>query len=381
MPIQAIKGVTEAQFRQLLIECAGLPFIHPAQWACDYVLDVMQTVLDFQMLTTTVEKAMLYFRDQVQAKHGIHNHEQLVALLNRFPDSPAGNQAASELLWNNRHWTRIELLRRFLLFLEQRQLTDQPSLHAWAKQASFERDFKGQVKGLGIAVFHWLVIRCGADSIKPDVWVINFVKRVIGKRLPERTLIALFQQISPLLGESLQTLDVTIWYYEKLGMATKDCPGLRIAFWHALHQGLAEMLNGEHQPGRWQVVLDEKSKLRYDVAGLTLVPQFDLFGPKFPGESLVLLRQSSWHEGLLLSVQIELRTAISKKSLAPLKRKLALKFWLSDTASGLIAEFPLEESMVISPKTTADEVLAWANEIAGRVQTLLAMRKPERQAS
>lgn len=89
----------------------------------------------------------------------------------RIPDTPAGNQAASALLWNNRHWTRIELLRRFLHFLEQHQLTNQPSLHAWAKQASFERDFKGQVKGLGIAVFHWLVIRCGADSIKPDVWV------------------------------------------------------------------------------------------------------------------------------------------------------------------------------------------------------------------
>lgn len=169
MPIQAIKGVTEEQFRQLLIACAELPFIHPAQWACDYVLDVMQTVLDFQMLTTTVEKAMLYFRDQVQASQGVYTHEQLVTLLNRFPDTPAGNQAASQLLWNNRHWTRIELLRRFLQFLEQRQLTDQPSLHAWAKQASFERDFKGQVKGLGIAVFHWLVIRCGADSIKPDV--------------------------------------------------------------------------------------------------------------------------------------------------------------------------------------------------------------------
>lgn len=207
------------------------------------------------------------------------------------------------------------------------------------------------------------------------------MKRVIGKRLPERTLIALFQQISPLIGESLQTLDVTIWYYEKLGMATKDCPGLRIAFWHALHQGLTEILNGEHLPGCWQIELDDKSKLRYDSAGITLVPQFDLFGPKFPGESIILLRQSSWHEGLLLSVQIELRTALTKKSLAPLKRRLALKFWLIDTEHGLMAEFPLEESLVISPKTAVDEVLVWAGEIAGRVHTLLAMRNPERQAS
>jgi hypothetical protein len=229
-----IKGLSQEQFQQLVIHCAELPFIQTDHWEADYIVDVMQTVLDFQMQVGTVETSLNYFRSAVQKQHQIYTHEQLVALLSRYPDTKEGNLAASQLLWNDKHWVRLELLRRFLQFLAENKITDQPLLRAWAKQAEFERDFKGKVKGLGIAIFHWLLIRSGADSIKPDVWVINFAKRVIGKRLSEKVLIQTFKAIAPLLGETLETIDVTIWYFEKMAMATKDSPALRIVFWHQL---------------------------------------------------------------------------------------------------------------------------------------------------
>ena len=165
------KQLTPEQFQQLLIATANLPFIRQQRQPTSYLSDVLETVLNFQMQEPVVVKALQYFDHNVQQEHDIHNHEQLQDALNVYPDSEVGNKAAAQFFWGNNHWTRIELLRRFLPFLASVGVTDQPSLHAWAKQADFERDFKGKVKGMGIAVFHWLLLRCGVSTIKPDVWV------------------------------------------------------------------------------------------------------------------------------------------------------------------------------------------------------------------
>ena len=107
-----IKGLSQEQFQQLVIHCAELPFIQTDHWEADYIVDVMQTVLDFQMQVGTVETSLNYFRSAVQKQHQIYTHEQLVALLSRYPDTKEGNLAASQLLWNNKHWVRLELLHQ-----------------------------------------------------------------------------------------------------------------------------------------------------------------------------------------------------------------------------------------------------------------------------
>jgi hypothetical protein len=43
------------------------------------------------------------------------------------------------------------------------------------------------------------------STIKPDVWVIKFAQRVMGRRLLEKALVALFHEIAPWVGESLTT--------------------------------------------------------------------------------------------------------------------------------------------------------------------------------
>jgi hypothetical protein len=89
----------------------------------------------------------------------------------RFPDTKEGNTPAAHFLWNYRLWTRAHQLRGLLDYFEQRGVTTQEALKAWARESDFDRDFRGRVPGLAFAVYKWLVMRQGVESVKPDVHV------------------------------------------------------------------------------------------------------------------------------------------------------------------------------------------------------------------
>jgi len=369
------KQLTPEQFQQLLIATANLPFIRQQRQPTSYLSDVLETVLNFQMQEPVVVKALQYFEHHVQHEHDIHTHEQLQDALNIFPDTEDGNKAAAQFFWGNNHWTRIELLRRFLPFLASIGVTDQTSLHAWAKQADFERDFKGKVKGMGIAVFHWLLLRCGVSTIKPDVWVINFGQRVLGKRIPEERLVTAFNDIAPLIGETLETLDVTIWYHEKMNMATADVPALRLVWWqmvtHELARYLAERLaepSGEStgRPG-WLVTLDEKDRLRYDAAGLTLTPE-SLWVRCEPVQAIqVRLAQSVWFEGMALTLTVAADQALTVECFERLSQQMTAKGWQVSNAPVFSGTLAVEDSLLIPPTTLVSELQDWASEVAALV--------------
>ena len=353
------------QFTRLLAAVAELPFIHSSRWETDYVHDVLQTVLDFHMQSTVVEDALMYFRNQVQRQHGIDDHLRLKTVLANFPDTTDGNKAASVFLWNNKHWTRTICLRRFLSFLESVGATDQAALRAWAHKAKFESDFRGQVKGLGIAVFQWLLLRCGVDTIKPDVWVINFVERVVGKKFPERVLVTTFEKIAPLVGETLETIDVTIWYYEKMAMTTTDSPALRLVAWNLLKTGLTERLNADLSEFSWNVVLDDRSKLRYEQAGLIMTPDRSLFGETAPGETTVSLLQSNWSEGLRLKLSVRHKTSLPEGLFAELMERLTETGWQLQNDSGFEASIRFEDDMMMATTMSYEEL---AEEVAEMIE-------------
>ncbi len=243
-------------FSALANAVADLPFVKPNRAPADYMLDLMETVINFHVRVEVVLSSLGYFRDQVQQQHQIYTHDDLKAVLAGFPDDEAGNKAASQFLWGNFMWTRIALLRKLMAFFESVGVTDQASLHAWAARSTFERDFKDRVKGLGIAVFHWLQIRCHVDSVKPDVHVLNFGKRVIGRRVSEKVLVDAISQIAPLVGQSMATVDVTVWFWGRLAMAD-DRPGMRLIAWNMLKAGLEDRLREEVlQDFNWRLILD-----------------------------------------------------------------------------------------------------------------------------
>lgn len=371
-------GVTHEQFQHLLIACADLPFLRQPRPPTNYMEDILTTVLDFHMQAPVVCNALDYFRENVQRQHGIDTHSQLQSALDRYPDTEEGNKEASRFLWNNSHWVRVDHLRRLLAFFLSINVTDQLTLHAWTRQAVFERDFKDRVKGLGIAVFHWLLIRSGVSTIKPDVWVINFVKRVTGKRMSEKVLISVFTEIAPLIGESLQTIDMTIWDFEKRAMATKDVPALRIACWHLLKSSFEKVLPDEAglSEFNWQVVLDDSAMLRYDVAGLTMTPDRSLFGEAHQGTTTVALRQSLWNEGLYLEMLVCHETALSESLFEQLKERMGLpssvegetesdseSAWEATNDPAFEATFDVEYDLLMSPDLTIEELVERVGEI------------------
>jgi len=355
--------LTDDEFTKLATAVAGLPFIRPTKWETDYLEDVMHTVLNFHIQEPVVINALNFFQLQVQRQHHINDHHQLKALLAKFANDRDGNEAAALFLWSNRHWTRIELLRRLLDFFESIGVTDQPSLHAWIKTATFDADFKGKVKGLGIAVWEWLRIRCGIDSIKPDIWVINFAKRVVGKRISEKALVDTFGRISPLVGESLSTLDVTIWYFEKLAVATNDHPELRLIAWNMLKNELEAKLREEVlREFNWQLILDERQRLRFEQAGLMILPDRSLFGEAVPGTTSACIRQSSWEKGLQLEMMIRHDTSLPLPLFQKLQENLAAQHWEASNEPYFSASLDFQEDMKMTPPITVAELAIWASE-------------------
>jgi len=393
-------SVTHEEFQLLLIATADLPFIHQARVETDYMLDVMETVLNLHIQEPVVINALHHFQNRHQ-QHSpvsgiespcIETHQQLENALSGFPDTEDGNKAASQYLWANNHWTRLAMLRQLLAFLTSSSITDQATLHAWAKQAEFERDFKGKVKGLGIAVFHWLLIRCGVPSVKPDIWVINFAHRVTGKRISEKKLVKAFAEIAPLIGESQQTIDLTIWHFEKLAMATTDAPQLRIVWWHMFKQQLSDRLLSKPGHADWRVVLDDKEKLRYGKAGVLISncgsvlagqkfgdngvgpipsPCFGIglgfgFGFSHDLKPTIEIHQSVWHEGFELEMRVITQSAL------PLAEFNRLKDWLDQNKPD--CEVSNEPSMEIkisahfalkfSPTTALAELGELANTVS-----------------
>jgi hypothetical protein len=163
----------------LLAACRRLPPAENDYRIDDFVCNLLLTVLDFQMQTVAVERAMAHFKGSRWDE--VRSGEDLQLLFERFPDDQPGNTALAGYLWGYRLWTRARMLRDLTRYFATRSVRTQAELHEWARSSEFTRDFAGQVKGLGPAVYNWLVMRQGVETIKPDVHVMRFVARVLGR--------------------------------------------------------------------------------------------------------------------------------------------------------------------------------------------------------
>lgn len=224
---------------------------------------------------------------------------------------------------------------------------------------------------MGIAVFHWLLLRCGVSTIKPDVWVINFGQRVLGKRIPEDRLVTAFNDIAPLIGESLETLDVTIWYHEKMNMATADVPALRLVWWQLLVDEINRKLSTANDssgvPSAWKLQLDAKDRLRYDKAGLTLTPESLWLRCGQVQAAEVRLEQSVWYEGMVLSLTVTTDQALTAECFERLAPQMSAKGWKVNNASVFTGTTEVEDSLLVPPTTLVSELQTWASEVAATV--------------
>jgi hypothetical protein len=175
----------------------------------NFVLNIQETVLDYMMSTTAVIRALEHFNKHRSSEIG--SMEDLEQLFARFPEDKEGNLALAQYLWGYNMWTRAEQLRRLTTYFRSIGVVDQPSLKAWAVESSFKRDFQGKVKGLGIAVYHWLVMRLGVDTVKPDVHVRRFAEAAVGRPLSDEDVVEVVTKAAHQLGKKAFELDWAIW--------------------------------------------------------------------------------------------------------------------------------------------------------------------------
>jgi hypothetical protein len=175
----------------------------------DYILNLMETVLDYQMNTKVVVRALEHYREH--RWDDLRTREDLRELFARYPEDNEGNLALAQYLWGYNHWTRAQQLRDLTLFFRKVGVVDQESLRAWAARSTFKGDFEGKVKGLGIAVYHWLVMRQGVDTVKPDVHVRRFAERAVGRPLSDIEVVDVVTRAAHRLGSKAYELDWAIW--------------------------------------------------------------------------------------------------------------------------------------------------------------------------
>ncbi|MGH3692086.1 MAG: hypothetical protein ACREON_16675 [Gemmatimonadaceae bacterium] len=175
----------------------------------DFVMNILETVLDYMLKTTVVVKALEYFR--ANRWDEVRTLDALEAVLVRYPDDQHGNTTLAVYLWGYKLWTRAQQLRGLASYFRNIGVVDRETLKAWAHRSEFRRDFEGRVKGLGPAVYQWLVMRQGVDTVKPDVHVRKFAEAAVGRPLSDADVIEVVTRAAGALGIKAYELDWRIW--------------------------------------------------------------------------------------------------------------------------------------------------------------------------
>ena len=179
----------------------------------DYVTNLFSTVLDFQIQGVVVERAIAFYRENRWGE--LRTLPDLKHLLTQYVDDKEGNTALAQYLWGYKHWRRTALLRNLVHFFESIGVTSQKTLNNWAKTSTYERDFKGKIKGMGYAIYQWLVMRQGVETIKPDVHIRRFVELIVQHNVTDNDLVDVLERVARELGLKAYELDWRIWEYQR----------------------------------------------------------------------------------------------------------------------------------------------------------------------
>ena len=207
--------VTDDDIDRVTAAARSLPPAAGVSVEQDFVTNVLVTVIDFQMHTTAVVRALDHFRNERWAE--IRTMADLESVVARFEDDQAGNTELAVYLWNYKLWTRAAMLRQLIEFFDAIGVRDQKALRRWAEKAEYKTDFEGKVKGLGRAVFNSLVMRQGVDTVKPDVHVHRFAEAALGRRLSDSDTVDVVVGAALRLGMKASDLDWAIWEDSRRG--------------------------------------------------------------------------------------------------------------------------------------------------------------------
>jgi hypothetical protein len=211
----SVGELSAIEYALLLEKCKALPPARGTYAVQSFISNLMLTVLDYQLQNVIVDRAHVHFlRWHAERIRTIGNLEEF---LSRYSDDRQGNTDAAVALWGYKHWTRLAQLRRLVAYFQSIGVIDAETLRRWAEQALYDRDFKGKVKGLGPAVFQWLVMRSGVETVKPDVHIMKFMASVLGYEPAFDVVVRALESISRAIGRRPRELDLSIWEYQRGG--------------------------------------------------------------------------------------------------------------------------------------------------------------------
>jgi len=195
---------------------AKVPIVSEARVDDNLGTCLVTTVVDFQMHATAVSRALAHFEND--PAHRASTLGEFERLIIRYPNTKRGNEKLAQDLLGYAMWTRMGLLRALVRFLLDEGVGDLTALRAWAERSDFRRDFQGRVQytaagrtfGLGPAVYSWLVMRVGIETLKPDERLHRFVETAIGHRASDSDVASAIAAAAAGLGTSPRQLHWSI---------------------------------------------------------------------------------------------------------------------------------------------------------------------------
>jgi hypothetical protein len=94
----------------------------------DFVMNLLETVLDYMLQTEVVVKALERFREN--RWNEVRTLDDLEQLMARFPADQAGNTALAQHLWGYNFWTRAQQLRELARYFRSIGVVDQEATQA-----------------------------------------------------------------------------------------------------------------------------------------------------------------------------------------------------------------------------------------------------------
>lgn len=95
----------------------------------------------------------------------------------------------------------------------------QSRLKDWAAHASPSDLEKISIPGFKLAGFQFMRMVFGADTVKPDVHVINYVSEAIGRRVSDKASIKMLEDAAHQLGMSVRSIEQKLW---RIGARNED---------------------------------------------------------------------------------------------------------------------------------------------------------------
>lgn len=205
--------ITQQEYNLIFQKCKEISPAKGSYLIHDFIENLFLTVLDFQMHNVSVSKAITYYRNN--RFNEIRSINTLKRLLSKYADDKEGNTAVAQYLWDNRHWTRVSLLRKLTAYFESINVTSQEALRCWAEKSDFKRDFENKIPGMGYAIYQWLIMRQGIETIKPDTHLIRFVESIVHHSFTENELVDVLEKIAKQLALKAYELDWKIWEFQR----------------------------------------------------------------------------------------------------------------------------------------------------------------------